>query len=421
MKASKALVVLTVVMAGATVALGAGITSIGVLNPGEGGTVASAVNAISGDGQYAVGYSNGTVQYTDMTGNPAQFSGQIAVVWKAGTLTALPLTADNFGFERPTNTIATGVVIRPIAGTIGIGGGFLQTVSPNKMQMVYYEAPLSNLGGGVWKDNTLTNTLAGITGPYNTARLRNNGTEQWFVGGDRSGSERDFVMGVAGAPGIDHRNTGDCISYSVNGAGNTAGSDAGNPSGARRALYMNANNGTVQTVIPGGNGILSEAIGISAYSSNVILSGYDTDAGGNTQAFVWKPGDAAMTLLNRLAGDTQASAITVNKIGGNFIAGGYSSNGQLEQAVLWDTTGIWDSTGEAKLVSTLLSNAGFDVSQWTTLTRVTTMSDDGMTVAGYGVWAEDGTTRGFIATIPEPTSLLLLSLGGLALLRRNRR
>src|SRR3989304_205080 len=48
------------VMAGATVALGAGIVPIGVLTPVAGGTIDSRVYAMSPDGQYAVGSSNGS-------------------------------------------------------------------------------------------------------------------------------------------------------------------------------------------------------------------------------------------------------------------------------------------------------------------------------------------------------------------------
>jgi hypothetical protein len=40
-------------------------------------------------------------------------------------------------------------------------------------------------------------------------------------------------------------------------------------------------------------------------------------------------------------------------------------------------------------------------------------------LSGLGTWAADGSTRGFVAIIPEPGSLALLALGGtLVLLRR---
>jgi len=378
-----ALAAVIAVTVGATSALGAGITSIGVLTPAAGGTAESAVNAISGDGIYAVGYSNGANQDSSATIKQP-------VIWSvADGLVQLPSATNTDGF-------ASGVVHRASVNMVGVAGGFLQTYDPFKNEMYYYGASTLNVGGSAWIGNSLG--LAAITGPYNTARVRTGHVgEPWFIAGDRSGSVRDYVQGVDGAPGLDHRNVGDCMSNSIAGTGHTAGSDTGNPSGAKRALWMSSNNGTVQTVIPGGNGIRSEAFGING--ADTILSGYDAVNATDTQAFVWKVGDAAMTLLGTLAGDTQSNAIAVNVIGGNYITAGYSSNGTTETAVIWDTTGTWDATGQAKRVSDLLAAAGADMSEWSSLTRVTTMSDDGLIVGGYGVWAADSTTRGFVATI----------------------
>jgi len=40
--------------------------------------------------------------------------------------------------------------------------------------------------------------------------------------------------------------------------------------------------------------------------------------------------------------------------------------------------------------------------------------DDDVTVAGRGVWAADGSARGFIEIVPEPVTALLPALGGIA-------
>ena len=66
-------------------------------------------------------------------------------------------------------------------------------------------------------------------------------------------------------------------------------------------------------------------------------------------------------------------------------------------ATVWDTSGTWDTTGTAKSLQALLAADGVDTSAWTHLTRVYAGSDDGKVLAGYGIWAADGSTRGFVA------------------------
>ena len=159
----------------------------------------------------------------------------------------------------------------------------------------------------------------------------------------------------------------------------------------------------------------------STAGSGVIV-GYDQDLTANNykHGFYYPQGAAGMTLLRELAGDVLSEAIDVRVIGGNMIIGGYSSDGTAETAVVWDTTGVWDGSGLAMSVKDLLTGAGLDTSAWSSLSRVTSLSDNGGTVAGWGIWAADGTTRGFVASIPEPATLALLTLGGLAFLRRRR-
>lgn len=111
MRRTGALAAIIAVTVGATSALGAGITSIGVLTPAAGGTAESAVNALSGDGVYAVGYSNGA-------NNTASATIKQPIIWSvADGLVQLP---------NPTNTdgFASGVVHRTSVNMVGIGGGF---------------------------------------------------------------------------------------------------------------------------------------------------------------------------------------------------------------------------------------------------------------------------------------------------------
>ena len=58
------------------------------------------------------------------------------------------------------------------------------------------------------------------------------------------------------------------------------------------------------------------------------------------------------------------------------------------------------------------------LSGWT-LTEARAISDDGLTIAGLG-FDPHGNTQGWIATIPEPATGVLLGLGLAALARRAR-
>jgi len=58
------------------------------------------------------------------------------------------------------------------------------------------------------------------------------------------------------------------------------------------------------------------------------------------------------------------------------------------------------------------------VDGWT-LTEVADISADGRTVVGMGI-NPAGQEEAWMATVPEPSTLVLLAVGGLAALRRTR-
>jgi hypothetical protein len=63
-------------------------------------------------------------------------------------------------------------------------------------------------------------------------------------------------------------------------------------------------------------------------------------------------------------------------------------------------------------------DGGVDLTVWT-LTEARGISDDGLTIVGYGN-NPSGNTEVWMAAIPEPSALLLLGLGCVAVLRRRR-
>jgi len=56
---------------------------------------------------------------------------------------------------------------------------------------------------------------------------------------------------------------------------------------------------------------------------------------------------------------------------------------------------------------------------WTNLSSIEAISKDGRTFTGIGYY--QGKDAAWVVTVPEPCTIALLGLGGLALIRRKRR
>lgn len=398
----------------------ASLVSIGALSPGDDGTVMSKIYAISPDGLYAVGESNGM----DATGSIPMAH---AILYSTASSTLLELPNSAVDPDPQLDSSARGVVV--LANGNVLVGGYMSDPGFPPYRMGTYQASQSDLTGGTWALSPGTHNT--IVGTYNAVRAYEDGSgNNWSIVGRRAFTPRTVFATSTGysdsgaLAGYDLR-VFNAASRVVQGSqrGYAAGYERETATGRHRAMFGSSINAAP---IPGSAGWQSEALGISPETTTVagsgLIVGYDQDASDDhlPHAFKYAPGSAGMVLLNELAGTNQSQAIDVRVFNGGSIIGGFCSNGFVETAVLWDSTGTWSYSGKARSVAGLLTNIGVDISAWSSLSRVTSMSDDGTTIAGWGIWAEDGSTRGFIATVPEPTTMFLLVLGGLAMLRRRR-
>jgi uncharacterized membrane protein len=201
---------------------------------------------------------------------------------------------------------------------------------------------------------------------------------------------------------------GESHAYGVSGDGLTAVGSSDSASGLQATSWL----GTGAPVALGdltGGAFRSQAL--AASDDGLTIVG-DSDSSNGTEAFIWQ---VLMTGLGDLAGGIFSSTAFDVTDGGVVV--GSSSGTTVTEAFIWDS-----QHGMLSLTDVLVANGlAAQVAGWT-LTEARAISDDGLTIAGFGI-NPDGDTEGWITTIsaiPEPSTALLLGMG-LALLARRRR
>ncbi len=160
--------------------------------------------------------------------------------------------------------------------------------------------------------------------------------------------------------------------------------------------------------LPGGI-FSSVAFAVSADAS-VVVGSSNTASG--SEPFRWTSG-GGMVGIGDLPGRIYGGAAAVSADGSVVVGSSNSASGQ--GAFRWTSGG-----GVFSVKDLLVANAVTNLTGWK-LTAATGVSADGQTIVGYGV-DPFGNGEGWIATVPEPSSLVLAALGvvGLLLVARRR-
>jgi hypothetical protein len=96
------------------------------------------------------------------------------------------------------------------------------------------------------------------------------------------------------------------------------------------------------------------------------------------------------------------------------VAVGYGESDFGDEAFIWDPL-----HGVRNLQEYLVEELGLDLAGWQLL-QARRISDDGHTIVGMGI-NPDGAYEPWVAHVPEPATLGLLALGGLAALLKRQR
>jgi probable HAF family extracellular repeat protein len=160
--------------------------------------------------------------------------------------------------------------------------------------------------------------------------------------------------------------------------------------------------------LPGG-GFSSSANGVSA--DGAVVVGYSVSALG-IEAFRWTASGGMIGLGDLPGGEFRSFANSVS--GDGAVVVGYVSSASGQEASRW-TAGA----GTQRLWDVLLAQGVNPADDgWTRLVVANGVSFDGNTIVGSGT--RNGNAEAFVAVVPEPSCLALLTLAGLALMRRNR-
>ncbi|MCX7993694.1 MAG: PEP-CTERM sorting domain-containing protein [Fimbriimonadales bacterium] len=168
------------------------------------------------------------------------------------------------------------------------------------------------------------------------------------------------------------------------------------------------------------NGVMQEISGIpefihyypsGANSDCSVIVGQMVRRDDAFRAFRWRSG--SYQVLGMLAGYSSAAALGVTSNGS--IAVGEMMNSQGSFAAV-----LWDAQGRAYNLNTLYANL---LQENDYLYVATDITPDGRYIVGFGYNSALNRTDGFLLdTVPEPTTLLILSAGlaGIAAARRRR-
>jgi probable HAF family extracellular repeat protein len=269
-----------------------------------------------------------------------------------------------------------------------------------------FRATRWTLGGGPES----LGTLGGVTGFSQAFAASHDGSVVVGRTGSPQGApafrwtEAGGMVGIGDLPGGDVNAT----AYDVSADGSVIVGRGNSELGAEPFRWTQAG-GMVSLGTLGGTGSdsFTWARGVSTDGSIVVGSSPST---AGSEAFLWTASRGMIGLGELPGGFVLSQAYAVSDDASRVIGTSYTDAGQT--AFLWD-----EQNGMRSLKDALIADYGLNIGGWT-LSIAQDITPDGNTIVGSGV-NPSGRSEGWIITLPEPGTFVLMSIG-LAVIGRAR-
>jgi uncharacterized membrane protein len=335
-----------------------------------GNPVDSVAYRVSDDGSAVIGssFSNeGQVGFVWTPSTGIQFipfppgSGNSAQDVRGLTADGSTIVGGAWGTEPFYWTEATGSIVLP-----GTEPATASAIAANGSLIAGYTGNINSLQLATWTAGTFNNTGVALANPDN-GQLR-------FMGVANSG----IVASTTVASGID------------------------------QAFEWSAASGTQLLPNPI-SGAESGATEISG-DGNVVVGWIDS-ASGIRQAAYWTSASGWAQITNPFGANYESVAMDVSADGSTIV--GYADSADGQNAFIWTPTG-----GTQLLQNVLADDLGLNLQGWT-LSSAYGISSDGLHIAGGGI-DPAGDPEGFVATVPEPSTIACIAVlvAGLTVRRR---
>ena len=220
-------------------------------------------------------------------------------------------------------------------------------------------------------------------------------------------TESGGMQGLGGwAPGLTS------YAFNISADGSTVVGNVHTGTQGEAAYWTEGGGWTSIGKLPGGYDTGAFATDASTDGSVIVGNSSSTLVPFSFEPFLWSESEGMQGLGLLLPDDDMATTTGLSGDGQTVIGVSGKFSGAREPY-------IWDAVnGMRSMTDVFVDDYGMDLTGWT-LVEALGISRDGTTIVGFGANPQ-GFTEGWIATIPEPSALILLVIGGLCSALRRR-